>query len=233
MTLAQLATNTATIAGSTYGQTITLTVGQANQAAFATSLNMLVTNDASANNGSVATKEAGSGDAVFAGTAITTFGSLKSTVLGAVKGSTDATLTSDALGKDLQSVNADTVYLVLATTSGATRFVQPAQLNSNGTIKFDLFDNSTTFTVVKASLSRDQIFATAPVASNGQGGIGAYVLNPNETTWTKAADGNNYYGVSRQLSLNYQVNKSNSFGMTQNGSASNMNFKQLYDAHIN
>ena len=231
LTNSQLAANASAVQGATYGKYTTITVAPANQAAFATSLTLNVDAPGAAGTTSnTGTQQPGNNAAIYAGTANTTFGSLKNSVLGAVKGTVDTTLTADSLASDLKSVNADTVYLVWNNTDGA--FLTSADLNSNGTVKSDLYGKQ--FFVVKSTLSRDDALSSA--SSNSATKVGAYALtldkNGNVTNEFGPAAGSKFGVTNQTLQLNYNVAKSNSFQITQNGSASSMNFAQLYAANI-
>lgn len=232
LTNSQLATNAAAVQGATYGKYTTITVAPVNQAAFATSLTLNVngTNAANTTNG-VGVAEVDNNAATFAGTTNTTFGALKNAVLGAVKGTTDTALTADSLATDLKSVNADSVYLLWDATS--SKFLTPSDLNSNGTVKSDLYGHQ--FIAVKSSLGRDDALASA--STNPTTTVGAYaykvtngVVDPAKTL--EAAAGKAFGLTGQTLQLNYNVAKSAQFGITQNGSAANMNFSQLYAANI-
>ncbi|MEY2376356.1 S-layer protein [Lentilactobacillus buchneri] len=233
LTNAQLAANAAAVQGAAYGQTITITVTASNQAAFASSLKLNVDNANGFNNTNKGTQEPGVNAAVFTKTN-TTFGTVKNTVLNAISGTTDDTLTADALSKDLQSVNADTLYMVYDVNSAA--FLQPSDLNANGSIKSDLYtghNQNTKFVVLKASLTRDDIVAT-PSATDPAGstvGVGAYAYTDTNTGFGPAVG--MHYGVNnRTLQLNYNVTKSQQFGITQGGTAASATFDKLFTLAI-
>ncbi len=238
LTNSQLTTNAAAVQSATYGKYTTITVAPANQAAFATSLNLYTdAQGAPTAAGAAVTatytgqQEPSNNTAVYSGTANTTFGSLKNAVLGAVKGTTDTTLTADSLSTDLKSVNADTVYTVWDTSKN--RFVTPNDLNSNGTIKSDLYGD--TFFAIQSTLSRDNALASSSTTADGaQATVGAYAYTINNgVAGNKTAAAGKAFGTANQaLQLNYSVAKSTPFQITQNGSASNMNFSQLYAANI-
>lgn len=249
LTNSQLTANAAAVKAATYGKYTTITVAPANQAAFATELNLNVDAPNDVKTTAAGITEAPNDAAVFAGTNNTTFGSLKNAVLGAVKGTTDTSLTADTLSTDLKSVNADTVYLVLAVKDKTGRFLKPSDLNSDGTIKSDLYGDH--FIAIKSTLGRDDALASASTqadttpatattpatpATPAKAGAYAYkvtngVVDPAKTL--EAAAGKAFGVTGQLLQLNYNVSKSNLFQITQNGSGSKMNFSQLYAANIN
>ena len=147
-------------------------------------------------------------------------------------------MTADALTKDLQSVNADTIYLVWDYQQ--SRYLVPSDLNPNGSIMSDLYtgDNQNAqFGVIRATLTHDNIVATPTPAANSNPsaatGIGAYAFTTGATNDLKQAVGLQYgVAASRTLQLNYSISKTKQFGITQTGTASSANFADLYSLAI-
>lgn len=238
LTQAQLAANAAAVLGAAYGQTATITVATANQAAFASNLNFYIDNDQQAPvSASTGQKSIPVGAAVFT-KSNTTFGALKNTILNAVSGTFDNTLTADALSKDLQGVNADTIYTVYDQQTG--NYLTPSDLNSNGSIKSDLYTGdhqNAQFVVTQSTLSRDNIVATPSVdktADNTKLNVGAYTYTTTGASGdlTKAV-GVSYGQTNRTLQLNYSVTKSTPFGITQGGTAAGATFDKLFALAVN
>ncbi|WP_162261245.1 hypothetical protein, partial [Lentilactobacillus parabuchneri] len=189
--------------------------------------------------GTPGTQEPTSNVAVFNGKNLTTFGTLKNNVLNGVNGTVDTSLTADALSTDLTNANAQTVYMVWNTlaNNGNGAFLTQSDLNADGTVKKDVYsgNNNNQFIAIKASLTRDEIVATptndgATVATRV---VGAFYSDGNANAAGAPKAIGAAYGVNnRNLYLNYNVSKSNRFGITENGTAASSNFKALYDAAI-
>ncbi|MDG9738540.1 S-layer protein [Lentilactobacillus parabuchneri] len=241
LTQAQLAANAAAVQAVAYGKVVTITVAQVNTAAFATNLTMNIdaTGAAPIIAGTPGTQEPTSNVAVFNGKNLTTFGTLKNNVLNGVNGTVDTSLTADALSTDLTNANAQTVYMVWNTlaNNGNGAFLTQSDLNADGTVKKDVYsgNNNNQFIAIKASLTRDEIVATptndgATVATRV---VGAFYSDGNANAAGAPKAIGAAYGVNnRNLYLNYNVSKSNRFGITENGTAASSNFKALYDAAI-
>lgn len=161
---------------------------------------------------------------------------MKNAVLNGVAGTLDTTLTADALSTDLQGVNSDNVYMIYNTADNS--FLTQSDLNSNGTVKKDVYDGNSgdQFVAINATLTRDALVATPSTdgANDGARVVGAFAadgLNASPDSAAKAL-GQQYGQNNKHLFLNYSVTKSHRFGITENGSAAGYNFKQLYDAAI-
>lgn len=214
---------------------------------------MNVDNTENANTSAAGTKALPNDVAVYNGS-MTTFGSLKNTAANAIQGSTADTLTSTALFNDLKGVKADTFYFVF--NNRDSKLLTASDLNSNGTIKDDVIHNNDDgqFVAVKVTLTRDDLvstektsapFTTAEAAAEGitsSKKVGAFTTpttkddsksTPAQYYFASAVDNNfNYGNDGRILTLNYNVSKSNAFGISQNTTPASSTFDKLYSLNI-
>lgn len=233
LTNAQVAQNSANVKAANYGQFVTLTVAPAAQTALAYNLTLRIDAPSAQNAGQLsdqlAQNELSNNAAVMTSDGkSTTFGALKNTVLNNLKGATATTATADQIEAAIKAAGADYIYTVYGanlTNGVADHFLTPSDLNSDGSVKTDLYNSDSNFTAAQASLTRDDIVKTQ--ANAAATGLGAYVTNTDGTNSKLAT--NAVYGDNQNLVLNYNVDKTSTFGMAQNeATTGKANFQQLF-----